>query len=549
VNFSQLAATPAVAPFGRIALPRRHLVNEADYSRLKELAGTSVSPEVSRVAPSLGPQPAPQLASNFNSFEGIDENGYIPSDAAIASNGGQVFYAVNDEYAIKNLLTGLVTGPVTFSSFFSVLSLPSGTIYADPRDVWDSYGNRFILVVDAINFSTWQAWVLVSVTQTSDPTGLWWTYHLDTTLDESTASTNFSDYPTLGLDPYAVYVGMNQYSFATNAFQYAKLRILNKATLELGGSLGWHDFWGMTNPYDGSLASTLQPSVTFTYTGTEYIMDSNSSAGSYLTVWSVTNPLGTPTLSGTYVTVPSYSLPPNARQSGTSTLIETGDSRLQQVVQRDGSLWTTLTTAANFGPGVQSIGEFFQINPVLLSTTTVAYVGWVGTDFYYPSVAVDGLDRAIVIANCSSSSTYIDICASTRAPGDPINQTEPAQYVNYGWGPYVQLDSFGRNRWGDYTAAVLDPINPFAVWTLAEYPLIGGNVWGTRVNGLSYQAPSPTPTATSTLPDTLTPTVTATPTATLTPTATPTATLTPTYSPTPTATPTPYSLFLPDVLQ
>src|SRR5262249_2664497 len=94
-----------------------------------------------------------------------------------------------------------------------------------------------------------------------------------------------------------------------------------------------------------------------------------------------------------------------------------------------------------------------------------------------------------------------------------------------------------------YSAAALDPVTPLTVWTLAEYPLLGGNVWGTRVDGLSYQAPSPTPTVTAT--GTPTPTGTATPTATTTPTSTPT----PTRTPPPTVTRTPHRVFLREVPQ
>src|SRR5262249_46065262 len=161
VNFSQFAAPGAAVPSSRLALPRRHAVSEAEYARLKSTIGTPGGTGAPTVAPPTGPQPAPQLATTVSSFEGIDDNCCFPSDPAIASNGTQVLYAANDELAAKNLLTGLVTGPVTFSAFFSVLPLPYGTTLTDPRAVWDSAGGRFILTVDAINFATLQAWVLV----------------------------------------------------------------------------------------------------------------------------------------------------------------------------------------------------------------------------------------------------------------------------------------------------------------------------------------------------------------------------------------------------
>lgn len=526
VQFSTLAGNPVTGRIPQANPPRRHSVSDVDYKRLKADAATTSRADAAVARPPIAPVPIPRVAIDLPTFEGVDENCCSPSDAAVASNSTQVLYAANDELAIKSLSTGLVTGPLTFTNFFSPLSLPAGTQFFDPRATWDPYGSRFVVVVDAIDFSTWQSWIILAASETSDPTGFWWLNALDSTQDGSQHTTNWADQPTLGLDPYAVYVGMNQFSFSTNTFQYAKLRIIDRSALESGTVHSWWDAWKFANPSDGTMAFSLQPAIIYSYSGVEYVVNSKSLFGNDLTVWSITNPLGTPTINVASVTVPPYSLPPNAKQAGTSVTLDTGDTRLQQVVQRDGYLWTTLTTAANFGGGVQAIGELYQIDPVRHIVATDAYVGWVGTDFYYPTVAVDAHDNAIVVASCSSSSSYIDICAATHSNVDPSGQTEPAQYIYFGMGPYVLLDGSGNNRWGDYTAATLDP-NGTTVWTLAEYPLGGGNVWGTRVNGLSYQAPIPTPTSTST------------------PTATPT--ITPTPKATPTPTPWPYQIVLPFV--
>jgi hypothetical protein len=40
-----------------------------------------------------------------------------------------------------------------------------------------------------------------------------------------------------------------------------------------------------------------------------------------------------------------------------------------------------------------------------------------------------------------------------------------------------------RNRWGDYSATVLDPSNPYAFWTFQEF-VLAEDVWAVRVTQL-----------------------------------------------------------------
>ena len=50
-----------------------------------------------------------------------------------------------------------------------------------------------------------------------------------------------------------------------------------------------------------------------------------------------------------------------------------------------------------------------------------------------------------------------------------------------GTATYEALDSNDRNRWGDYTATVVDPEDPNVFWTFQEYA-IGPTTWATQVS-------------------------------------------------------------------
>src|SRR5204862_8025547 len=82
------------------------------------------------------------------------------------------------------------------------------------------------------------------------------------------------------------------------------------------------------------------------------------------------------------------------------------------------------------------------------------------------------------------------------------------------------------NRWGDYSALVIDPVDDATFWYTNEYYSANGSFnWRTRIASFKLASGAPTPTPT--------------PTPVPTPTPTPTPTPAPTPAPTPTPTPSP----------
>jgi hypothetical protein len=78
-------------------------------------------------------------------------------------------------------------------------------------------------------------------------------------------------------------------------FQYAKLRIVPKASVYARGTPTFTDFVGMTNA-DGSLVFTLQPCHEYGGPGVEYLVNSlypsaSNPTSNSITVWTVANPV------------------------------------------------------------------------------------------------------------------------------------------------------------------------------------------------------------------------------------------------------------------
>ncbi len=58
-----------------------------------------------------------------------------------------------------------------------------------------------------------------------------------------------------------------------------------------------------------------------------------------------------------------------------------------------------------------------------------------------------------------------------------------------GTASYQRLDSYSRNRWGDYSYTSLDPNNDMSLWTIQEYAKSPANTWGTYVTELLSPPP------------------------------------------------------------
>jgi hypothetical protein len=199
---------------------------------------------------------APAPAKFGAGFAGIPATGWLPYDCAIAVGKNHAMCAVNSSVAAFDR-SGTRAFQTTLTVWFKSVLPATATIF-DPRLIYDAAADKYILVAAANNNDNLQSWFLISVSQSGDPTASWWSYVLDATVDGSTKTNNWADYPGLGQDASAVYLTANMFQWNDGPFQYAKLRIVPKQALYTGGTPTFSDFVGMKNA-DGSFVFGLQP--------------------------------------------------------------------------------------------------------------------------------------------------------------------------------------------------------------------------------------------------------------------------------------------------
>jgi len=209
---------------------------------------------------------------------------------------------------------------------------------------------------------------------------------------------------------------------------------------------------------------------------------------------------GIPNFTNTVITSEVYGFPPNAEtpvgfNSGlgfpTSGFITTDDDRMLQVQFINGQLWSSLNTALTIAgeTGVRSGAAWFEVHPSLnggiigkSTVTNQGYVASTGNYLLYPAVAASPNGSVAIVMTLTGPNTFPSAVYSVLQAGGkafgPIHIAASGVAANTGFTAVG-----GPGRWGDYSAAVIDP-NGSGIWMATEYIPGAGDLytnWGTRV--------------------------------------------------------------------
>jgi len=464
-------ALKAEAPKARI--PAKDAVLAKDTKTRPEVAATAVA--AAALAPGLAPTAAPAASANF---AGMTATGWIPPDCTIAVGPEHVLEAVNSSLAIYGKGGG---GPLlqrTLTVWFA--NIVSGMTIFDPKALYDQHAGRWVLLAVATRKNTTESLFLLSVSSSADPMKPWRNYKLDATLDGTTKTNNWADFPALGVDNQALYVTANMFAFGAGTFQYAKLRVIPKAGPYAGAAAAFVDFTRMRNA-DNTTVFTLQPCHTFGAPQVEYLVNSGFPSGNFLSVWRVVNPTASPSLTRTQVKVSPYSLAPNADQKNGGAPLNTGDVRVLQAVFRGDSIWTAFTTAHNWGTGPNRAAvQWCQVRAAVPALVQEGIFGAARFHYFYPASCPDNNGNMTIVMSRCGPSEFGSIVFTGRRSIDPPGSLQASTMLKAGVANYVALDSGGRNRWGDYNGVASDPANARVVWFCSEFAS-APNTWATWI--------------------------------------------------------------------
>lgn len=525
-NFKALAREEALGP---MPLNEHRTILRPVAPRIEstsENEATVAAPESEVQGPAVSTL---QSLPPVNSFAAVADNGtVIPPDAEGAIGPHHLMEALNSQVVIQDR-SGNVLSAITNWTFWSSLGV---TESFDAHVLYDPYAQRWIFSSAAGEKSSNGA-VLIGVSQTSDPTAGWNIYRINLG-----SSVNWVDYPTLGFNKNWIVVQANIFTVTGNNFVNSMIWAFDKADLYAGGT-GKYTVLTPANGFTQVPATTMDPNLS-----TMYLLEQSSSGSAKLRIDTITGPVGSEVLTSgvAYPTGPSawqeFSPVINfAPQLGSSENIDTEDGRIQSCVYRNGSLWASHTVyLPATGTPTRTAAQWWQINMSASALGQVQQFGRIddptGANFYaFPTLAVNQYGDVMLGYTHFGTGIYPSGAYSMRLASDPPNTMESEVMLKAGEASYFKDFGTGENRWGDFTATVVDPVDDTSMWTIQEYAG-QSNMWGTWWGSITPGAPAATST----------PTATATPTAAATPTPKPSATPTPAPTPIPTPTPTPSPL-------
>ena len=370
------------------------------------------------------------------SFDGLtagDEfmlahEGGTPPDQALAVGNGYVLEGINGAVAVYDASSG---AELAATGLYSIFGVPPFTRITDPRAYYDADGGHWFITEALIDAADLKTYVLVAVSQTSDPIGSYNVYSVDSTEAGLSGCPCLGDQPLIGADANGFYIDTNEFNFVQffhgiPAFVATKIVALDKAALEAGAAtINERDFVVMptaTRLFYSLEPATVPPGGAFdtSHGGTEYLMgalDDYSVLTNQITVFALThtsslatspqdlalqhvvlpsevygpegiNSPGLPTAKQPLVPVSRYEQElPLAYQLREGTCVpcgvgpvnvheenlETNDDRMTQVVYADGHLFSALQTALETPNGYATTGvAWFAVTPGFDGNTLTA---------------------------------------------------------------------------------------------------------------------------------------------------------------------------------
>jgi hypothetical protein len=407
----------------------------------------------------------------------VDDLTVIPPDTMGAVGPSHLVSFLNSNVGFFTRTGTLLNPGTTLRDFWLPLinsnNLPDDplrpTVF-DPKVLYDQHSGRFVAMT-LIGQPPDKSWVLLARSNTPDPTlPQGWSQWA---LEASNDNTLWADYPGLGVDAGNIYITTNLFDNATPnpRFHHITVWVVPKATLPPSGQ-DLANATELANPFQFPALNTgpfsFQPAHVFGTPGASYIVgEDHVATGSALRIGRVW-PLPFADLGAVEVSLyPAMHTLPVAPFDR----IDAGDSRIQNVVYRNGHLFTTHSIPDP--TRTKSMIRWYEINP---ATTPVIEVVQEGTipdpnrSYYYPSIAVNSTgDVAIGFSGSSSSPPeYPGAYYTARRAADPPDTMQPVSLLKSGQASYYKVIGASGNRWGDFSATVVDPVDDTTFWTVQE---------------------------------------------------------------------------------
>ena len=388
----------------------------------------------------------------------------LPPDSQIAAGPNHLVSVVNSVVAIMSK-SGNVLSTTALNSFFQSL-VGNGCGCFDSRILYDQNDGRFILST-SMRSST--SAVLLAVSQTSDPTGAWNKFEVNP------STTNWYDFPTLGLSSSAVYISADPIANSNGMASGFDITVVGLAELLAGNSN-----LNITHFPSTASSGAIQGAITYGSSSVEYLIRS-AGTGNVLHLYMI-NTSGTPTLTTADLTVPSYNQPPPFAPQPGGGQLPNSPSEIFSAVWRNNSLWTAHSVSSD--DSSTSVVRWYELDPIAKTIKQSGAVAGAGSADYGVITVLPNGDADLVYTT-SSATQFASAGYAHRSSSDPAGSMPVSGVYQPG------TTTYSVARWGDYSGLSPDPDGKSA-WGIAELALTS-NTTSTSIAQVLASTPPPNP--------------------------------------------------------
>ena len=483
---------------------------------------------------------APQTVGTSFTGATLADTGAFPPDSMGAVGPSQFVVFVNGRIRTFNKTTGLADGvlnadpDVFFASVETPVTPPGNPNYinftSDPQVRYDRLSGRWIMIIidvpstSAATIGDTPNRILIAVSDAASSSALTagtvWTFYFiqqDTVGQAGGVTTGeFLDYPSLGVDNNALYIGGNMFSATTGNFLVTSGFVVQKSSILSGGPVVTTAFRGLvaSPSSDGPFAPRGVDNYNPTANEGYFIGVSNAAFGR-LVMRRVSTPGGVPTISANIlITVNTTQFPNPVPHLGNTNNADTDldgfpdgdldalDDRLYAAHIRNGRIWTAHNIGVN-NSGVatavsRDAARWYELNepvgsnsPSVVESGTIFDLAASNPRYYWiPSVMVSGQGHAAFGFSSAGNNDRVNAATNGRLATDAFGTSGAIALYTSTSGSYNPPSDPGpARRWGDYSFTSLDPQDDMTMWTIQEF-CNANNSYGVRVAKLIAPPPA-----------------------------------------------------------
>jgi PKD repeat protein len=433
-------------------------------------------------------------------FEGIGNLcGCAPPDTDGDVGPNHYIQMVNNAFQIFDKAGNPLTPPANLSTIWSSLPGPwVGTSNGDPIVLYDEMADRWLLTQFSLpNFPDGPFYELIAVSAGSDPTGA---YHL-----YAYSFDDMPDYPKFGIWPDGYYMSINQFTSGSLSWAGAGAAVFERDQMLVGNSatMVFFNFNASQDPWSflpSDIDGPIPPSGTPNYF--VYLEDVFTNGTDRLRIHELSVDWGNPNNSTFSSPVdlnvaafnPIVGGIPQPGASPPQTLDPLSDRLMHRLQYRNFGTHQTLVTNHTVNTGSGAGIRWYELRNTGSGWTIYqqgTYAPADGNQRWMASVAMNGAGD-IALGYSIAGGISPSIRYTGRQAGDPLGtMTIPETTIITGSGSQA-----GTDRWGDYSAMAVDPVDDFTFWYTQEYVNPGGNfAWRTRIASFDFYTPSLPPIA------------------------------------------------------